>query len=230
MLGLLLEKVTGKTAPAVFRHQLFEPLRMTETALPGEGYATLPRPHPRGYQFGTNVEGLNAYLALLRGDIDGSQIRVPAGERPFDATFNLSYSWTSGSVTSTLADMAVWAKALATGRMLSPAMHRQQLQPAPGTNYGLGITEVQPGFLGHSGAVSGFQSVIGYSPSRKATIVVLANNLLAPNTPFPQATPADRLGGMVYRTLFANSAESRQLATPELAGSQAQAATAEQCR
>ena len=160
VLGLLLEKVTGQSAPVVLRRQIFEPLQLTGTALPGEGFAGLPRPHPRGYQFGTNVQGLNAYLALLRGDIDDARIDVPRGTPPADATFwNLSYSWTSGSVTSTLADMAVWAKALATGRLLSPKLHRQQLRPAPGTTYGLGITQVLPGFLGHSGAVNGFQSV-----------------------------------------------------------------------
>ena len=186
VLGLLLEKVTGQSAPVVLRRQIFEPLQLTGTALPGEGFAGLPRPHPRGYQFGTNVQGLNAYLALLRGDIDDARINVPRGTPPADATFwNLSYSWTSGSVTSTLADMAVWAKALATGRLLSPKLHRQQLRPAPGTTYGLGITQVLPGFLGHSGAVNGFQSVIGYSPKRGATIVVLVNNQLAPEHPVP---------------------------------------------
>ncbi len=208
VLGLLLEKVTGQNAPVVLRRQIFEPLRLTGTALPGEGFAGLPRPHPRGYQFGTNVQALNAYLALLRGDIDDARIDVPRGTQPADATFwNLSYSWTSGSATSTLADMAVWAKALATGRLLSPKLHRQQLRPAPGTTYGLGITEVLPGFLGHSGAVNGFQSVIGYAPERGATIVVLVNNQLAPNTPFPQAVPADRLAGLIYRTLFADEDE-----------------------
>ena len=208
VLGLLLEQVTGKAAPRILRRQIFAPLRMTGSALPREGGAFLPRPHPRGYQFGTNAAGLNAYLALLRGNIEGSRIEVPRGTPPFDATtWNLSYSWTSGSVTSTLADMAIWAKALGTGRLLSRELHRQQLRPAPGSTYGLGITQVQPGFLGHSGAVSGFQSVIGHAPKRGATIVVLANNLLAPNTPFPQATPADRLSAIIYRSLFADSAD-----------------------
>jgi hypothetical protein len=55
--------------------------------------------------------------------------------------------------------------------------------------------------------VNGFQSVIGYSPKRGATIVVLVNNQLAPNTPFPQAVPADRLAGLIYRTLFADKDE-----------------------
>ena len=132
VLGLLLEKVTGQSAPVVLRRQIFEPLQLTGTALPGEGFAGLPRPHPRGYQFGTNVQGLNAYLALLRGDIDDARINVPRGTPPADATFwNLSYSWTSGSVTSTLADMAVWAKALATGRLLSPSCIASSCGPPP---------------------------------------------------------------------------------------------------
>jgi D-alanyl-D-alanine carboxypeptidase len=212
VLGLLLEKVAGRELPAIFRHLIFEPLGMTGSALPPlRSVARLPRPHPRGYQFGTNVQSLNAYAALLRGDLEDAEIRVPPGARPHDATFwNLSYTWASGAATSTLADMAAWAEALATGALLSPGLQRQRLEFAPGSTYGLGIAEVLPGFLGHSGAVNGWQSTVGYSPDRGATIVVLANSEVGPNMPFLQALPADRLAATIQRTLFPVPEESPQ--------------------
>jgi hypothetical protein len=98
--------------------------------------------------------------------------------------------------------MAAWAKALVEGTLLSAKLQRQRLQLVPGTNYGLGIAEVVPGFMGHSGAVSGFQAVVGYAAARRATIVVLANSIVAPNTLLIEGLPADRMAGTIQRTLF----------------------------
>ena len=88
-----------------------------------------------------------------------------------------------------------------------------------GTNYGLGIAEVVPGFMGHSGAVSGFQAVIGYAAARGATIVVLANSFVGPNMLLIDALPADRMAATIQRTLFpaaatAESAAARTATVP----------------
>ena len=48
--------------------------------------AAIPSPHPRGYLFGTNVDSLKAYEALLQGNQKESMVRVPRGEPPQDAT------------------------------------------------------------------------------------------------------------------------------------------------
>ena len=193
LLGLLVERVTGRSLAAVVAERILRPLGLRHTELPELRLVQrLRRPYARGYQFGSNLDGLDAYLALLGGDL-GAMVRVPKGAAPYDATFwNLSYTWASGAATSTLRDMAVWAKALATGTLLSPALQRERLRLVPGTNYGLGIAEVVPGFIGHTGAVSGFQAAVGHAPARRATIVVLANSIVGPNIPLIQALPADR--------------------------------------
>ena len=120
--------------------------------------------------------------------------------------------------------MAIWAKALATGTLLSPELHRQQLEPTPlevvvdgmvqvvTTSYGLGITEVLAGcesrkevlprFIGHNGAIPGFQSLVGYSPETGGTIVVLTNSGIAPNTPLLEAFPADNLAKIIQQHVF----------------------------
>ena len=108
--------------------------------------------------------------------------------------------------------MAIWAKALATGTLLSPALQQERLAPTrlpdgTVTSYGLGITEVlppcasrvavRPRFIGHNGAVPGFQSLVGYAPEVEGTIVVLTNSEIAPNTPLAQAFPADNLAKII---------------------------------
>jgi len=204
ILGELVERVTGMSLPNVFRRWIFAPLKLQGTELPPLGHVQrLPSPYSRGYQFGSNTQLNDAYLALLRGDLEHAQVRLPKGTPPNDATFwNLSYTWASGAASSSLLDMAAWAKALVEGTLLSVKLQRQRLQLVPGSNYGLGIAEVVPGFMGHSGAVSGFQAVIGHSAARRATFVVLANSIIAPNTLLVEGLPADRMAGTIQRTLF----------------------------
>jgi D-alanyl-D-alanine carboxypeptidase len=83
---------------------------------------------------------------------------------------------------STLGDLKTWAKALATGALLTPATQRLRLQTRPlvqtpkiTLGYGLGITDLN-GFLGHDGAIVGYGSAMLYLPCRDATIVMIGNN------------------------------------------------------
>ena len=203
VLGMLLEEVTGRAVADIFRDWIFSPLGMTETSLPDIQDNAIPQPHPRGYLFGTNVQSNNAYKAAISGDVEGSKINVPRGAPPNDATdWNPAYTWTSGSVISTLSDMAVWAKALATGVLLKPQTYAEQLHWAPRSTYGLGISEVMPGFVGHNGAIPGFQTVVSYSRDDGATIIVLTNSEVVPNRPLGAALPAENLAEMIRQTLF----------------------------
>ena len=84
---------------------------------------------------------------------------------------------------STLHDLKTWAKALATGTLLNRSTHEKQLQfrslPSSPSSpvkiaYGLGIFRLQD-FLGHNGAIFGYNTTVFYLPRAKATIVVEAN-------------------------------------------------------
>jgi D-alanyl-D-alanine carboxypeptidase len=117
----------------------------------------MPSPFSRGYLVGDGH---------LR-DVTGSSPDISEG---------------AGAMISTLHDLRIWARALATGKLLSPALQRLQLHtrviarsPKITARYGMGITDVN-GFIGHDGAILGYGSVIFYLPSRRATIVVLGNN------------------------------------------------------
>ena len=82
---------------------------------------------------------------------------------------------------STLDDLHVWARSLATGKLLSPAgqREREQFLLAPsegkGSLYGLGL-ENQNGWIGHNGNITGYQAYAYYLPSRRMTMVMLVNS------------------------------------------------------
>jgi D-alanyl-D-alanine carboxypeptidase len=134
------------------------PLRRTSFE-PGP---TVPRPRAHGY---------------LRETADGPLVDTTG--------WNFSWSWTAGSMTSTLADMRRWAGVLATGRgILSAKLQRERLRTvpttSPGLSYGLGIMELS-GFVGHDGAVPGYDSLVLYAPQSGATLVLLGNTAVELN-------------------------------------------------
>jgi D-alanyl-D-alanine carboxypeptidase len=177
LLGQIIEQITGNPAEHEFQNRIFGPLGMTESSMPPLSSAAIPAPHPRGYMFGTNIEALEA-PHLTPEQV--AKVNAEAGP-PHDVTdMNPSWGWTAGSAISTLHDMRIWAKALASGTLLSPATQQARLRwtpIVPGPNapkYGLGIVDVD-GFIGHNGQIPGFQSYIGYQPDKRAMVIVLTN-------------------------------------------------------
>jgi D-alanyl-D-alanine carboxypeptidase len=203
ILGQIVATVSGMDLPSFFHQYILQPLGLGQTKLPSLNDRSLPRPYSHGYNYGTNTQGNEAYLALLAGDAAKAVIPDPNNAPPTDAThWSTSYTWASGGMISTLHDMSVWAKALGTGALLKPATFQQRTTWTPYAPYGLGITESIGPMQGHSGAVPGFQSVIGYDPKTGAIIVVLANLQSAPEILLSKSLPADAIGQLIYTTLF----------------------------
>ena len=165
LLGKLIEAVTGHPLEQEFEQRIFQPLKLHDTSFPVS--SALPRPHPRGYMFGTNVGTLPpACDAATVGRHDVTDASP-------------SWTWSAGGAVSTLKDLIVWARALATGALLSPDTQAERLKgvptgPPPAPEYGLHITNFF-GFIGHDGNLPGFSSFMAYDPTRDITIVVLAN-------------------------------------------------------
>jgi len=165
LLGLVLEKVTGRPASRVIADQILEPLGLTQTSLPTT--PPLPKPFAHGY-FG------------------GVDLTDPLVDK---TASNPKFGFTMGGMQSTLRDLHKWARVLATGTLLSPALQAQRLQtmpfPNPGpvdVSYGLGIFKLD-NLLGHNGAGVGYSSAMFYLPSKRATIVVWGNNSTNDTTP-----------------------------------------------
>ncbi len=198
LLGLMIEQITGKPVAQVFQNRIFAPLGMTGTSLPPISSSAIPDPHPRGYMFGTLAENVERALSTPLTPEQAAKVNAEAGA-PRDVTdINPSWGWTAGSANSTLRDLKIWAKALATGTLLSPATQRERLTWTPMTSapnapkYGLGIVDFN-GFIGHNGGLQGFQSFMGYQPETGTTVIVLTNIPTAPDG----TLPADALATLI---------------------------------
>jgi len=199
LLGEIAEKVTHTPLNVLFKRRIFNPLGMTHSELPKRSDASIPNPHPHGYNFGTNVDGAKAYFAALAGDKANAEVKAAPGTVPHDATrWSTSYTWADGSAISTAGDLLIWAKALGTGRLLSAWVQQQRVAFSPAGNYGLGIEHAPfGGLIGHNGAIPGFQSFMGYAPKTGSTVIVLANLQLGPNVYLGDGLPADELAKII---------------------------------
>jgi D-alanyl-D-alanine carboxypeptidase len=185
LLGLIMEQLTHLPAEQAFQRYLFGPLGMRQTSLPSPTSSAIPAPHAQGYMYGTDFTGTGPLLNVT--------------------DWNPSWGWTAGAAVSTLHDLKIWAKALATGRLLSEATQKERLTWVNvGTwlgkpfGYGLGVMDFG-GFLGHSGVTFGFTSWMGYQLQTGATIIVLTNLYLTTS----RTGPAEELAKVIKHELFA---------------------------
>jgi D-alanyl-D-alanine carboxypeptidase len=168
LLGLIARKITGRPMHELYERRILQRagLRRTEFR-PGPG---VPAPAAHGY---------------LR--------ERPGGPFVDTTSWNLYWSWTAGSMTSTLADLKRWAPVLGTGKgILSPRMQRARLRvvptTSPGISYGLGIMQLS-GFVGHDGAVPGYDSLVLYAPESGATLAIIGNTAVELNATRNGAPP-----------------------------------------
>ncbi|MER6250041.1 serine hydrolase domain-containing protein [Streptomyces sp. NPDC001584] len=180
LLGLVVEKVSGVPLDRFIDREVVESAGLKHTVFPTG--PEFPSPHAHGY---TNQ--------TASGKVE-------------DATdWNPSWGWAAGAMISDLPDMRSWAKALATGTLLTPATQAQRLDVVdalPGTGYGLGIFNVQ-GWIGHNGSLPGYGSLVLYLPESKATLVVLVNTDIGyqgqePSTLFGEAITKIVTPGRIY--------------------------------
>lgn len=162
LLAMVIQKVTGQRVEEVFKKRIFQPLGLRNTSWPIT--SGIPEPYPHGYSEQT---------------LDGKQA---------DVTFrNPSWAWGVGNLISNLADLKIYAKAMATGeKLLSKEMQKQRLTWVtlpPNTEtrkYGLGIGSDQ-GWLGHTGELPGYNVGMYYLPAKDATMVVMVNSDIPTN-------------------------------------------------
>lgn len=156
LLGVILERVSGRKAADIITEDFITPLRLAGTSFPDT--PAMPEPYAHGYYAGEDAKG------------------------PFEdfTVSNPNLPWTAGAMISTLEDLRVWVKVLATGTELSPETQRERLTFRPfttgneGASYGLGILNYS-GFLGHYGMIFGYTTAIFHLPETDATFVILGN-------------------------------------------------------
>ncbi len=171
LLGLVIEQVTGEAVGTVIDERILTPLGLTETSYP-TGKA-LPEPRLSGYT-------LPAVVHPIGGNSD---TWVDASE------WSPSSAGAAGAMISDVNDMLVWGRALATGqRLLSQDTAVQRLQSfgssdlAVGEFYGDALV-CQQGWIGHSGNMPGYNTMVRHHPGSDTTIAVLATGLSGSATP-----------------------------------------------
>lgn len=155
LLGLMLEKQEGKSYQEVLNDRILKPLGMKRTF-----FVTNQRLLPnraRGFE------------STPTGMANASYI-------------NMVWPYSAGSIESTLADLATWSHALMTGQILKPEtlkkMWKETNFEGKPTEYGYGFEIKIRGkeeLIGHSGGINGFVSDIVFVPSKKLTVIALAN-------------------------------------------------------
>lgn len=156
LLGIILQKVTGRSAESVITRDVIRPAGLRETSFPTT--PNMPAPFSRGY---------------YAGDAGDGPLRDYTRSNP-------KVAWTAGAMISTLGDIEKWGRELVRGRLLSPRLQRERLRlgvipnPGPPVGYGLGILRFGD-WLGHDGAIFGYSTVTFYERSSGAQIVAAAN-------------------------------------------------------
>jgi len=159
LLGMIIEKLSGKPYGQYLKDEFFTPLGLKSTMYcdqaplikhRAQGYAT----PPSGGGGFTNAEPLS-----------------------------MTQPYAAGSLCSTVNDLVVWTQALSSGKVVSPASYK--LMSTPGTlndgkpiTYGFGLGT---GTLGghpqvsHNGGINGFVAELHHYPNDSVITVVLTN-------------------------------------------------------
>jgi CubicO group peptidase (beta-lactamase class C family) len=166
LLGMIIEKATGKPYDRALRDQIFTPLGMQDT-----GYDTsreIIRERASGYSR-TPGPGPATVSALANA-----------------AYVDMSQPYAAGALYSTVEDLLAWDRALETDRLLPKAARDAMFTPFK-SNYAYGwiVPAPSPQTFGrrqmsHGGGINGFATSIIRLPDDHVTVIVLANVQSAP--------------------------------------------------
>lgn len=172
--GLVIEKVTGKTAEEVLRTRLFEPAKANDAYLaptvfpPADGVA--------GYVQGAlkaGIDVLPGYAPYRSAASVGDFYDVTVA--PQDVL--RSAGWTGGGIEAQADDIARIFRSLFTTAVKDDELE-EFLTPSEFSNYGLGVTVGEKAgkkTYSHGGGVPGFRSEAVFVPDLDITLAVSAN-------------------------------------------------------
>ena len=164
VLGMIIEKVTGRRFYDEANTRLLKPLKLGDT---------IP-------QDGLQLKGVVQGYAGPNNPFGGRDEMIK------DGTFaiNPQFEWTGGGYVSTAQDLARWAKIIYEGKAFSPELLPQVVEgvqaPMLGgeTRYGLGVIvrkTSQGVAYGHSGFFPGYMTDMMYFPDHKVAVAVQVN-------------------------------------------------------
>lgn len=164
VLGMIIEKVTGRRFYDEANRRVVKPLKLINT---------IP-------QDGLRLKGVVQGYAGDKNPFGGKDEMIANGK----FVINPQFEWTGGGWASTGEDLARWAKMMYEGKAFEPSLLPQMLDgvsaPMLGreTKYGLGviIRKTAAGTsYGHSGFFPGYMTDMMYFPDKKIAVAVQVN-------------------------------------------------------
>ncbi len=166
ILGLILEKVTGKSYYSLLDSLVLKPCRLTFTQ---------PADH-------RDLQGLiPGYTSLSKEFFLPCKKMVSGGKY----AFNPQLEWTGGGLVTNVSDLVLWANQLYGGDFLKKTTLEKMVTPVPfpttlpeNAGYGLGcITGKTCGikYFGHSGFVPGYLTIVQYLPAYHMAVAMQTN-------------------------------------------------------
>jgi CubicO group peptidase (beta-lactamase class C family) len=174
LLGMVIERVTGKRYGDYLRDVLFSPNALTSTLYCSD--APLIKHRARGYNGGATLMNTD-FLSM---------------DLPFAA----------GALCSTVGDLVAWTRLLYSGRLVTAASFASMTNPVKLTSgrpmsYGFGLQIDTLGAhrrIHHGGGINGFISELTYYPDDSLAVVVLSNAAPAPSNEVADAIARVALG------------------------------------
>jgi CubicO group peptidase (beta-lactamase class C family) len=150
LLGMVIEKVSGKTYAQYLGENIFKPLKMADT-----GYDSTSRIIPDRAEGYSKSEGKLANAEYL----------------------DMSIPFAAGALYSTVGDLYIWAEALNSDRILSKKSKEQMFTPfKQNYAYGWGVDSLfNHKRTAHGGGINGFATFIERFPDDHLTVIVLSN-------------------------------------------------------
>jgi len=164
VLGMIIEKVTGRKFYDEANRRLIKPLKLGDT---------IPQDGPRLKNVVQGYAGPN-------NPFGGTDAMIVNGS----FSINPQFEWTGGGYASTASDLARWAKMIYEGKAFSSSLLPTVLDgvaaPMLGreTKYGLGVIirqTAQGTSYGHSGFFPGYMTDMMYFPDQKIAVAVQVN-------------------------------------------------------
>ncbi|CAN5556699.1 hypothetical protein BH18ACI1_BH18ACI1_20820 [soil metagenome] len=170
LLGMIVERTSGKDYDVFLQENIFVPLGMKNT-------------------------GENGSIRIVKNRASGYFRQADTISNA--ALFSMRVAWSAGSMFSTTEDLLLWDKALYTEKLVSRKSLDEMFIPfrdfLPGTGYAYGWMigkQFDRQVMSHSGHVAGFSSSIIRFPADHVTVIVLSNNINAPSVSIGNALAA----------------------------------------
>jgi len=163
LVGMILERVCGRTFYEELTDRVLKPLKLSDTT-PSD------RPELKGLVCGYTTEE----------NVFGMPVEVVTDGR---YAINPQFEWTGGGLITTSLDLALWAKHLYGGDALEAESREQMCTGvsttwSPGREYGLG-TIIRPSVhgpvYGHGGYMPGYLSTMAYYSNHGVAVAVQVN-------------------------------------------------------